>query len=209
MYPEGSDVYTMNKQMPVEECGNMLILMAAVCMIDENAEFAKPYMKVLERWVNYLLVHGADPGEQLCTDDFAGHLAHNVNLSVKAIMGIEAYAILQGLLGDQLSQEIYHKKAKEMAIDWEKRANAGDHYMLAFGQPETWSLKYNLVWDKIFGSELFSKEVYETELSWYINCANQYGTPLDNRKAHSKTDWVLWCAAMTDDKETVKKCWSQ
>jgi len=205
MYPTGSDVYTTHKQMPVEECGNMLILMAAVCMIDGNAEFAKPYMKVLEKWVNYLLVHGADPGEQLCTDDFAGHLAHNVNLSGKAIMGIEAYAMLKDQLGDKESYNLYHKKAKEMAVDWEKRANAGDHYMLAFGQPETWSLKYNLVWDKVFGTKLFSKEVYETELSWYINHANQYGTPLDNRKTHSKTDWVLWCAAMADDKAQVKK----
>lgn len=205
MYPAGSDVYTMRKQMPVEECGNMLILMAAVCMIDGNAEFAKPYMDVLEKWVNYLLVQGADPGEQLCTDDFAGHLAHNVNLSGKAIMGIEAYAMLKCQLGDEKSYDFYHKKAKEMAEDWEKRANAGDHYMLAFGQPETWSLKYNLVWDKVFESNLFPEKVYETELSWYISHVNQYGTPLDNRKDISKTDWILWCAAMTDDKEQFRK----
>lgn len=204
MYPAGSDVYTMRKQMPVEECGNMLILMAAVCKIDGNADFAKPHMKVLEKWVNYLLEFGADPGEQLCTDDFAGHLAHNVNLSGKAIMGIEAYAMLMGMLGDTDARDSYHKKAQEMAADWEKRANAGDHYMLAFGQPETWSLKYNLVWDKVFNSGLFSNEVYETELSWYIKKQNQYGTPLDSRKEHSKTDWILWCAAMSDNKEQAR-----
>ena len=204
MYPAGSDVYTMRKQMPVEECGNMLILMAAVCKVDGNADFAKPYMKVLEKWVNYLLEFGADPGEQLCTDDFAGHLAHNVNLSGKAIMGIEAYAMLMEQLGDKDRHDLYHKKAQEMAIDWEKRANAGDHYMLAFGQPETWSLKYNLVWDKVFKTELFPEKVYETELSWYIKKTNQYGTPLDNREDHSKSDWILWCAAMSNDKEQAR-----
>lgn len=204
-YPAGSDVYSMHKQMPVEECGNMLILMAAVCMIDGNADFAKPYLKVLEKWVDYLLTYGADPGEQLCTDDFAGHLAHNVNLSGKAIMGIEAYAMLMQQLGDKESHDLYHKKAQEMAEDWEKRANAGDHYMLAFGQPETWSLKYNLVWDKVFDKGLFPEKVYETEVAWYIKKMNQYGTPLDNRKEHSKSDWILWCTTMADDKETAQK----
>ena len=200
-YPAGSNVYSMHKQMPVEECGNMLILMAAVCAIDGSADFAKPYMEVLGKWVNYLLTYGADPGEQLCTDDFAGHLAHNANLSGKAIMGIEAYAKLMKQLGDDSGYDFYHKKAQEMAKSWEARANAGDHYMLAFGQPETWSLKYNLVWDKIFGSDLFSQKVYDTELDWYIKHTNPYGTPLDNRKEISKTDWILWCAAMAEAKE--------
>lgn len=204
-YPAGSNVYSMRKQMPVEECGNMLILMAAVCKLDGNADFAKPHMEVLEKWVKYLLTYGADPGEQLCTDDFGGHLAHNVNLAAKAIMGIEAFAMLKGQLGDKEAEDYYHKTAKEMAADWEKRANAGDHYMLAFGQPETWSIKYNLAWDKVFDSKLFSKEVYDTELLWYVEKTNPYGTPLDNRKNISKTDWILWGAAMAEDKKQAAK----
>lgn len=204
-YPAGGDIYSMHKQMPVEECGNMLILIAAICLIDDNAKFAKPYMKVLEKWVNYLLTYGADPGEQLCTDDFAGHLAHNVNLSGKAIMGIEAYAMLMDQLGDKDSHDLYHKKAQEMATDWARHADAGDHYMLAFGQPDTWSLKYNLIWDKVFNKGLFPDKVYETELAWYVKKMNQYGTPLDSRKEHSKSDWILWCAAMSDTKEQAQR----
>lgn len=205
MYPAGSDVYSMHKQMPVEECGNVLILMAAICMKDGNAEFAKPHLDILEKWVQYLLKYGADPGEQLCTDDFAGHLAHNVNLSGKAIMGIEAYARIMNLMGNKEGYNQYHTAAKEMAASWEERANAGDHYMLAFEQPETWSLKYNLVWDKIWGSDLFSDKVYETELAWYLEKANPFGTPLDSRKAISKTDWIIWCATMADSKEQFEK----
>jgi len=204
-YPAGSNVYSMRKQMPVEECGNMLILMAAVCKLDGNADFAKSHMELLEKWVRYLLTYGADPGEQLCTDDFGGHLAHNVNLAAKAIMGIEAFAMLKGQLGDKEAEDYYHKTAKKMAADWEKRANAGDHYMLAFGQPETWSIKYNLVWDKVFDSKLFSKIVYDTELSWYIEKTNLYGTPLDSRKHISKTDWILWAATMAEDNEQATK----
>jgi len=203
-YPAGNDVYDITYQMPVEECGNMLIMMAIVCMLDGNAQFAELYRDTLEKWVEYLIIYGADPGEQLCTDDFAGHLAHNTNLSVKAIVGIEAYAMLLGQMGDMEGQTKYHKIAKEMAADWEKRASAGDHFMLAFGQPDTWSMKYNLVWDLIFGSDLFSKEVYEKELAWYVDKINTYGTPLDSRETYTKSDWICWCAAMAEEKEQAE-----
>ncbi|MBQ2923747.1 MAG: DUF4965 domain-containing protein [Tyzzerella sp.] len=205
MYPAGSNVYDLKYQMPVEECGNMLIMAAAVCKADGNADFAKPYWDILKLWKNYLVKYGSDPGDQLCTDDFAGHLEHNVNLSVKAIIGIEAYAMLAEMLGETEEAEKHHILAKEMAADWEVRANAGDHYSLAFGSPDTWSLKYNLVWDKMWGSGLFSKEVYEKELAYYIEKTLEYGTPLDSRENLAKSDWILWCAAMANNKEQTEK----
>lgn len=183
----------------------MLIMTAEVCKLDGNADFAKPHWDVLKTWKDYLVKYGADPGDQLCTDDFAGHLEHNVNLSVKAIVGIEAYAILAEMLGEQEEADKHHTLAKEMAEDWEVRALAGDHYTLAFGSPDTWSLKYNLVWDKVWDSKLFSEEVYEKELSYYIGKIGKYGTPLDSRKAYTKSDWILWCAAMAKDKEQAEK----
>ena len=204
-YPAGSDNYELREQMPVEECGNMLIMTAAVCRIDGNADFVKPHWDVLRKWKDYLVKFGTDPKDQLCTDDFAGHLEHNVNLSVKAIIGIEAYASLAEMLGEPEEAEEYHILAKEMAADWEARSYAGDHYTLAFGSPDTWSLKYNLVWDKMWGSDLFSDEVYEKELSYYLQKTNPYGTPLDNRKTYTKSDWILWCAAMEESKEKAAR----
>lgn len=201
MYPSGSNVYGLRDQMPVEECGNMLIMTAMVCRMEKNASFALPYMETLKTWREYLIRYGADPGEQLCTDDFAGHLSHNTNLSVKAIMGIEGYAQIAALAGEKDEAKKYHKIAADMASDWEKRAKADDHYQLVFGEGEkdTWSLKYNLVWDKLWKSGLFSDEVYEKELAYYKKKANRYGTPLDSRAVYTKSDWILWCAAMDDN----------
>lgn len=198
MYPSGSNVYGLRDQMPVEECGNMLIMTAMVCRMEQNVSFALPYMETLKKWREYLIRYGADPGEQLCTDDFAGHLSHNTNLSVKAIMGIEGYAQIAALAGEKDEAKKYHKIAADMASDWEKRAKADDHYQLVFGEEkkDTWSLKYNLIWDKLWKSGLFSDEVYEKELAYYKKKANRYGTPLDSRAAYTKSDWILWCAAM-------------
>ena len=199
LYPAGSDVYDFRFQMPVEECGNMLILMAEICRRDGSADFAKPHMAVLEQWKQYLLRYGQDPGDQLCTDDFAGRLSHNVNLSVKAIMGVEAYSRLLAMLGQEEEAASYHETAKTLAADWEVRAHVGDHYCLTFDRPDSWSLKYNLVWDKLWGSGLFSDAVYAQELAWYEKMANEYGVPLDSRADFTKSDWILWCAAMSDD----------
>ena len=205
MYPAGSGIYNDRYQMPVEECGNMLIMVAAVCKADNSAEFAKPHWDVLKQWKNYLVEFGSDPGDQLCTDDFAGHLEHNVNLSVKAVMGIEAYASIAKMLGEDAETEKHHLLAKEMAADWESRAYADDHYSLVFGKPETWSLKYNLVWDKIWGSNLFSQEVYEKEMNYYFKKTMEYGTPLDSRGYFAKSDWILWCAAMAEDPQQAEQ----
>ena len=120
-------------------------------------------------------------------------------------MGIEAYARLLGRLGREAEAEEYHERARDMSADWCKRADAGDHYMLAFGSPETWSLKYNMVWDKIFGSGLFGEEVYEKELAWYEKKTGVYGVPLDSRASYTKSDWILWCAAMTQDRERQRR----
>jgi hypothetical protein len=190
----------VNNQMPVEESGNLLCLFGAVAQMEGNAEFAGLYWKQLEQWAGYLKEKGFDPEKQLCTDDFAGHLAHNVNLSAKAICGLGSFAKLCALRGDQAKADEYYKLARECASRWVVEADDGDHFRLAFDRPGSWSQKYNLVWDRILGLNLFPAEVKQKEMDFYKKIQNQYGLPLDNRETYTKLDWITWTATLTQNR---------
>jgi hypothetical protein len=196
---------TYGGDMPIEESGNALILTAAIAVVEGNAKYAEKHWEVLTVWTDYLMENGLDPENQLCTDDFAGHFAHNTNLSVKAILGVASYGYLADKLGKKDLAEKYTGKAKEMAAEWEKMANDGDHYRLTFDKPGTWSLKYNLVWDKLLKFGIFSKEIAPKEIAYYLNKQNKYGIPLDNRATYTKADWIIWTATLAEDKETFER----
>ena len=197
------DTDALVKQMPVEECGNMIICVAALCAMRKDHSYFVKHFDVLKQWADYLLKVDYDPDHQLCTDDFAGHLAHNCNLSVKGIVALAMFAKMCEAVGNDGS--FYRAKAEEFADKWVRFAEDGDHYRLAFDQPNTWSIKYNMVWDKLFGLDLFPKEVYQKELAYYKGKFNGYGLPLDNRADYTKSDWQMWSTVLFEDKEYFDK----
>ena len=189
-------------QMPVEECGNMLVMDANVAIAEGNADFAKEHLDLLEKWCSYLIEYGADPGHQLCTDDFAGHLAHNCNLSLKAVMGLQGMSIIMKMLGKQKKASYYRKEAKKMAENWMNTAlNEDGTSNLAFDQPNTYSMKYNMVWDRVWKTKLFSQKFMDAEIADNKKHFNEYGMPLDSRADYTKSDWLVWTASMASSKK--------
>lgn len=172
----------------------MLIMLQAARAFGADAALADQYRPLLDKWVRYLTQYGEDPGEQLCTDDFAGHLAHNVNLAAKAVVGVACYARLT-------DQPEYMDKARTMAARLlEKMGDKGNTPLTLDGQG--WSMKYNLLWDKVLDLGLLPREFYDAELASYLPRINRYGLPLDSRADYTKSDWICWVAAMADDPAT-------
>ncbi len=173
---------TYGEDMPVEECGNMVILTAAIAKAEGNAEYARKHWKTLTTWAEYLSKEGFDPANQLCT----------------------GYAMLANMLGEKGTAEKYKEIAKDMSSRWMAMADAGDHYALTFDNKNTWSQKYNLVWDKLIGLDIFPKEVYNKEIAWYLTKQNTYGLPLDSRKTYTKSDWITWTATLSSNDNDFK-----
>lgn len=205
--PAESEVYDKNCQMPVEECGNMIIMQAAAIVAGADKSLAREQFDLLAKWVKYLEEYGLSPENQLCTDDFAGHLAGNVNLTIKALVGIEAFSLICRALGKEELAEEYENKARTFADAF--RVKVGPHILpLSYGGTDTFSIKYNILFDKLFGFSLIGQEVCEAETAYYIQKSNRFGVPLDTREDYTKADWILWAAALTDDREKCEALYS-
>ncbi len=198
----GGGEKTEENQMPVEESGNMIILVDALARLEKNnagIALAEKYWPELTKWAQFLHEHGLDPENQLTTDDFAGHVTHNANLSLKAIDALEAYADLARLTHHDAEAKKYSADAHAYAKKWMEMDREVDHYKLAYDSPNTWSQKYNLVWDKVLDYNLFPKSVRDSEIAFYKTKMNVYGLPLDSRKDYTKLDWELWTATLADN----------
>lgn len=188
-----------NEQMPVEESGNLLIMIAALQRIAPDEAFVREYMPLLKKWADYLVENGLDPANQLCTSDMFGLLAHNVDLSIKAILGIGSYAYLADQLGDTAESAKYWAIARDFAEKWSVMAADDGRTRLAFNQPNTWGMKHNMIWDRILDFGLFPKSIGDAEVAWYKKVQGPYGLPNDCRTQQCLIDWAVWSIALADN----------
>ncbi|GMH80611.1 hypothetical protein TrST_g636 [Triparma strigata] len=201
------------EQMPVEESGNFLIMLAATAKAQNNSiEYLSPYWPLLKAWADYNVASLPDPGDQLCTDDFEGPSPHNVNLAAKGIVGLGAYAMLLEMKGDAEGSEKYMNIAKDLVGNWTEMGVDvdGSHTRLQFNLDDTWSLKYNLFFDVQLGLNLFPQDIIEYDLKHYDSLSNEYGVPLDSRGTFTKADWLMWVYSLGTEEQLnaqVEKLW--
>jgi hypothetical protein len=208
-YPHATgQVYGMGgrdgDRMPVEESGNMLIMLAALARVEGNAEFSRKYWPTLTKWADYLVASGLDPENQLCSADMFGHLPHCANLALKAIIGIGGYAQLCDQLGKKEEARRYLEIARSYAAKWQEMAKDDGRTRLAYHLPGTWGMKHNLIWDRVLGLNLFPGALGDAEAAWYLKVQNKYGLPVDNRTATSLIDWAMWSIAPAKDSKTFE-----
>ncbi len=196
------NIYMNEFQMPVEECGNMLVLSYTYYLFTKDSAFLEKNLGLLEKWASYLKEAGVVLSRELCTDDFAGHSVKNVNLAIKGIMGIACFAKICEALG--ITNDCM-ETAKVYADKLIAECNTDKDFLpFSIGKNESWSLKYNLVWDKLLSFRLFDEKLYKGESEKYRQELNEYGVPLDFRKTFTKTDWMLWAACLDEDDRNVR-----
>jgi hypothetical protein len=201
----GGEQTTVN-QMPNEETGNMLILLAALAEREGNVDFVANYWPLLRQWADFLVANGLDPANQLSSADMFGPLPHATDLALKSIIGIGAYGKLCAVAGRADEAQHYLAIAAHYAAQWETLSADNGHTRLAYDKPGTWSMKHNLVWDRVIGANLFPDAIGDAEIAWYKSVQKTFGLPVDNRTTTCLIDWALWSIAVArdpDDFETL------
>lgn len=201
IFAEKRDYFKDYEHMPVEECGNMLVMSYTYYRFSGDSSQMSENYDLLEKWANYLVNQGVVLDNQLCTDDFAGHSEKNVNLAVKAIMGIACFDKISKALGKECE---LMSVAKKYADELVSLSDKNGYLSFSIGNDESWSLKYNMAWDIVLGFGFFDKKIYAAESQKYREETNKYGVPLDMRKDFTKTDWMLWASVLDESGENTK-----
>ncbi|KAJ6780596.1 hypothetical protein PWT90_07123 [Aphanocladium album] len=196
-YDDGND-----EPMPLEECGNMVIMMLAYAQRSGDNKWLADNWDLLTRWAGYLEEDAKIPAHQLSTDDFAGQLANQTNLAIKGIIALEAMSEIATRAGHDDQKKHYSDVAHEYYDFWYEHGINHDaatpHTTLAYNDMSSYGLLYNLWGDKVLKLNFIPDEIYKMQSAWYPNVANEYGMVLDTRGTLTKTDWEIFAASMSE-----------
>lgn len=179
--------------MPIEECGNLMVLALAYVQATGDTDWIARYQDVVQPYADYLVDNSVDIAEQLSSNDAAGPLANETNLAIKAAVGLKAFGKLTGLteysdLGDQRANLFFNHG---LGTDVERT-----HFVLQYpDMPASWKTPYNLYPDILFDLHTFPDAAYEMDDAFFESVRGEYGVALDNRQDWAKSDWNMWLAA--------------
>ncbi|OQE13784.1 hypothetical protein PENFLA_c043G10311 [Penicillium flavigenum] len=195
--------------MPIEECGNLLILATAYVRATGDTDWTSQYMAVFQKYADYLVDHSVDIANQLSSNDAAGPLANETNLAIKAAVGLKAF-------GEMSGDGFYSRIGEQHANIFFQQGLGTDKYQTHFvleypDWPDTWKTPYNLFPDVLLGLETFSNAAYQMGSNFFKSVRGEYGVPLDNRQDWAKSDWNMWLAGTFETStrdEFVDDLWS-
>ncbi|EPE28779.1 Six-hairpin glycosidase [Glarea lozoyensis ATCC 20868] len=157
------------EEMPVEECGNMIIASLAYAQRAGDKEYLKGHYKIMRQWVEYLVEDSLIPGHQLSTDDFQGPLQNQTNLALKGILAISAMSEIARLTDHPDDAKLYNDIAKDYIAKWEGFAVVdGKHTSLAYQDKASHGLLYNLYADALLSLNLVPQRIYDMQTDWEI-----------------------------------------
>jgi hypothetical protein len=194
-YPQGND-----EAMPLEECGNMIIMALAYANRTGDAAYLSAHYPKLAQWASFLVDEALVPADQLSTDDFAGTLANQTNLALKGIIGLRAMGEIARLTGNE---DTFSATAGSYLAQWQTYAITNGtadsplpHTTLSYGDAASHGLLYNLYADRLLGLDFVPQSVYDMQSAFYPTVALEYGVPLDTRHTWTKSDWEMFAAAV-------------
>jgi hypothetical protein len=200
LYPTASG-YPRNggEIMPVEESGNMLIMAAAYTRAAPGTTalvYLQANYRSLKRWADYLVATLPNVGLQNQTDDFAGKIAHSVNLALKGIVAVAAMGQIAEGCGESADAIHYRAVADELISYWLKHAQApGNRHLGLTYRRRGWGNTYNAYPDALLGTGLVPDSVAAEQAAFYQTKTNRLGLPLQTPHRYGKTDWQMWLAA--------------
>jgi hypothetical protein len=112
--------------MPVEECGNMIIMTLAYAQRTSDTAYLSQHYGILKQWTGYLVADSLVPDNQFSTDDFQGKLANQTNLALKGIIAIEAMAVISKLTGNNADATNSSSIAHDYITKWQQMAVVKD-----------------------------------------------------------------------------------
>ncbi|KAL4736467.1 DUF1793-domain-containing protein [Aspergillus similis] len=186
--------------MPIEECGNLMVLVLAYVTATGDRAWVNQYIDILKRYADYLVENSIDIELQLSSNDAAGPLANETNLAIKAAVGLKAFGEISGL-------SEYSRVGEERANLFFSQGLGTDetrsHFVLQYpNKPISWKTPYNLYPDVLFNLNTFPREAYQMGNTFFKKVRSEYGVPLDNRQDWAKSDWNMWLAGTFDDETT-------
>ncbi|KAF2085215.1 DUF1793-domain-containing protein [Saccharata proteae CBS 121410] len=193
-----------DEAMPLEETGNLLILIAAYQAATGDTSLATTYASLLRGYADYLVDNGEYPVYQLSTNDGLGAFTNMTNLAVKAAVGLAAYGQFSSLanytaVGKDFADAIYGTNNSGDGLGTDIDSSTNEPYFTLQYNSTTWFMTFNLYPDKLLNLSIFPDEAYTGMSSLYqsVHCVS--GVPIEGAVNWAKTDWQMWVASIADE----------